>query len=53
MPLEYEVVFKIFALESCLATKSLVHLALLFNNCLTLGHIPCPLQSIVTKVICA
>ena len=30
MPLEYEVVFKIFPLESCLATKSL---AFLFNNC--------------------
>ena len=53
MPLEYEVVFKIFPLESCLVTKSLVHLAFLFNNGLTLGHIPYSLQSIVTKVICA
>ena len=39
MPLEYEVVSKIFPLESCLATEFLVHLAFLFNNGLTLGHL--------------
>ena len=35
MPLEYDVVFKLFPLESCLATESLVHLAFLFNNGIT------------------